>query len=173
MRFRSVWTFVSLYVALVKPILMYASQIWSPSVQGLSKKLESVQHLFLRMASWKTDFALSQFDHDYSHISKYLGICSLQSNRKFSHLMFLFKLLNGFIDCPDLVKLVNFHVPGRVLRRSGLLFSSSHDYDNYRNLSPIVRLSFLGNSCHESCDLFGVPISQFKIQARNELFEFL
>ena len=72
--FRNLRTFKLLFDALVKPLLEYASVIWSPHQSYLMLALERVQHRFLRFASFRLGQPLSVFDHDYGPVRRRFNV---------------------------------------------------------------------------------------------------
>ena len=51
--FQNPKSFRTLYLTLVRPILMYASPVWSPIYENNINKIEKVQHKFLNCVPWK------------------------------------------------------------------------------------------------------------------------
>ena len=97
--------------------------------------------MFLRFAAFKCGHAMQYIDHDYSNISKKLKIPNLESSLTRNDMMFGFKILNNFINCPELLSSFNFHVPIRNLR--GHLYF----YEAVVRFSlPIQRVSELSNN---------------------------
>lgn len=64
--FKSVYTFIHLYITLVRPIVEYASQIWRPHSKQSLVVIERIQHRFLRIGK-----PMGRFEHDYSE-----SVCS-------------------------------------------------------------------------------------------------
>lgn len=86
--FKNPSTFRILYLTLVRPILLYASPIWTPRYCTHSKKIESIQHRFLRIIAYKMGCPLDRFDHNYSEIALKVNICSLESLRIYYDILF-------------------------------------------------------------------------------------
>jgi len=70
---------VYLYKTLVRPILLNDHQIWSPFYKEYIKKLESVQHKFMRKLSYKMGRPMRFDDHDYTEIATKYNLSSLKS----------------------------------------------------------------------------------------------
>ncbi|KAG8300029.1 hypothetical protein J6590_086124 [Homalodisca vitripennis] len=68
-----------------------------------------------------------------------LGLPLLESRRRYLDLMFLHRLLNGSIDCPDLLGMVDLRVPVGGTR-SRDLFGKTHQLTSYGYHSIIPRL---------------------------------
>ena len=80
--FNDRFVIIHLYKTLVLPILLYASPVWSPYLLCDIKKLEPVQHNFLRYLAFKSGRPINPFDHDYSSIMQRYAIPSLASRRR-------------------------------------------------------------------------------------------
>ena len=67
--FKDISTIVILYKTLIKPILMYASTVWSPNYADHMKRIESVQHKFFSYASYKAKIQnpLSSKNGEFHH----------------------------------------------------------------------------------------------------------
>ena len=98
---------VALFNSIVKPILNYASVIWCPHTKTNIKKIESVQHYFMRCISFKTTSPMRFDQHDYTLIFNLLNMPSLMSIRQYNDLIYMFKVFNYFIDCTDLLRKVS------------------------------------------------------------------
>lgn len=68
--FQNPKTFIILYFSFVRPILEYASSVWSPYYDVYKKQIESVQHRFLRHLAYKQGKPMAITDHEYSDIMK-------------------------------------------------------------------------------------------------------
>ena len=78
------------FVAYVRPILEYASQLWSPNTIDIINRLERVQRLFTKRIR-----PLSHFSYDDR--LNYLGLCRLETRRLYLDLMLLGKLKFNFM----------------------------------------------------------------------------
>ena len=168
--FRDVRSLVVLYNFLVKPILLYASPIWVPSTAASILKIERVQHMFLRFASFKTNSPMRYFDHNYENIGRSLNVCRIECYWAYADLMFFFKLCNNFLNAPSLVSQVNIHVPARSLRHLERIFVIPHQLGGLLTRSVINRLADLVNSHSGWIEVFGLPISAYKALLRKNLF---
>ena len=163
---------VALFNSMVKPILNYASVIWCPHTKTDIKKIESVQRYFMRCVSYKTPVPMRFDQHDYSVISNLLNMPNLNSIRKYNDLMFMYKLFNNLIDCPDILQKVSLRIPGRRLRNVVDMFILNKAHLNYENKSIVARLSILSNQNQHWIDYFNMPISTFKSLAKSSLLEY-
>ena len=86
-----------LYLAHVRPILEYGSEIWNPSTKGLITAIERVQRRATRF--------ILQSSAPYEERLKELNLSSLEDRRKFKDNILLFKGLYGmsFISLQDRV----------------------------------------------------------------------
>jgi len=105
-----------LYTSLVRPNLEYASPVWNPKYAIHSDSIESVQKQFLL-------FALSYLPWDpavnlppYEARLKLINLPTLKSRRTTANVCFMFKLIIGSIDSPNLLSKINFNVPMRAMR---------------------------------------------------------
>ena len=152
-----------LYNSLVLPHLEYASVIWAPRWSKYRGQLERVQHRFLRYLAFKAGQPLAWFDHDYGPIMSRFGVRSLEHRRRVSDLSFLYRILNGLIDNPDVIALVNFNVPARCTRHTPLF--RSPDYSSWvGHADPFHRICGIANQLHEGIDFFADTLSGFKIR---------
>lgn len=102
-----------IYNAFVRSKLEYAAIIWSPYCQIRISRIEKVQKVFIK-------FALRSFDYvdplPYRSKCLFLGLQTLEYRREFQSALFIFDIISGTIDCPDLLALFPFYVPPRNLR---------------------------------------------------------
>lgn len=168
-KFKSVSTFRSLYFSFVYSRLMYASVVWRPSEKGLIKKLEALNTLFLRYAAYRTGNPLHYTDHDFSQTYKTFSIATLESARDRADLIFIFKLLNGFVDCPELLGSCNFYCPPRSLR-SGYFFDNPTIKPG-KEQTIIARVTDLCNVNFNWFDMYLFSLYQVKDKSRI-LFKF-
>lgn len=159
--FRDPYICKQLYCALVRPILEYACPVWSPYHLSEIKRLESVQRRFLRFAlgslPWSDPFNLPP----YSDRLKLIGLTSLEKRREISKTTFLFDLLQGSINSPELLDNISISVPTRSLRSSDFLHVSFHR-TNYGKNMPLPSMSRLFNFYYKDCIDFNLSKTQLK-----------
>ena len=132
--------YLSLYHSLIRSRLEYCSFIWSPLCQTNIDKIERVQKKFVNYVSYKCRL---------SNVS-YLELCvnfklqPLQSRREMLDVRMLNKVLNDRVDCPELLSMVPFRVPTRLISRRRDLFACNHRIRARQN-SPITRSTSLAN----------------------------
>ena len=108
--------FKTLYCALIRPLLEYASIVWWPASTRALARLESIQRKATR-------FALRDWSRrlDYRTRCLLLGIPHLAERVEHTRLAFITGILNGTIDCPELLSRIHLYVPARILRRRPML----------------------------------------------------
>ncbi|KAG8256445.1 Astacin (Peptidase M12A) [Homalodisca vitripennis] len=82
--------------------------------------------------------------HDVQEIQRSLQLPTLASRRILMDMVFLQKFLDGLIDCPEVLRQVNLHVPRG--SRHCQLFCKHHHPNNYHYHSTIPRLMRTGSS---------------------------
>lgn len=148
-----------LYNSLVRSILEYCSVIWSPNYDCHIARLEKVQNIFLK-------YLLLKFNVPYSHITYdtrllLCGYKSLECRRRNALVVFLYKLVNGSIDCSHLLELISFLVPIRRTRQIKLFFEKKHR-TNYGSNAFIDRLVHNYNAYYADCDIFRLSLVSLK-----------
>lgn len=151
-------TMTLLYKSLVRPILEYASSIWSPYQLGQIDKLQSIQRRFIRILGVKNGYAYREVPIAELEIN--LSLPSLSSRRLIADLVFLYKLINGVTDCPYLLHLVNFRTPSPT--RAQCLFELKLRSTNYLRHSPIPRMLRAGNEVCNLVDFFSDSLGTFR-----------
>ena len=81
-------TLLKMYLATVRPLLEYASQLWDPHQKALINSLERVQKFGLRMSckNWRSD---------YESLLVWADLPSLKMRRSIAKLCYLNKMLRG------------------------------------------------------------------------------
>ena len=110
----------SLYNCLIRSILEYCCVIWSPYYQCHISRLEQVQNKFLKYLLYKHHIPSDNLCYEVR--AMLCGYQSLEVRRHNYYLYFLYKLIHGKIDCPQLLGQLNFRTP-RILLRQNQLFS--------------------------------------------------
>lgn len=160
--FRDPRVFLQLYKVLVKPILTYASEIWSPNTNILSYEIEKIQHRFLRAFSYRIGTPMLYNDHNYSDILQKANIPTLESSRKYQDVLFLYKIINSMVDSSELLGDTNWHVPARSLRPTNITFSKESGTNEFLHKNVLTRASMLVNEKLGDIDFNFVSISKFK-----------
>ncbi|KAL9917892.1 uncharacterized protein ACN427_000469 [Glossina fuscipes fuscipes] len=125
-----------LYMCLVRPILEYASVVWSPSYRCYVDSIESVQKQFLLFAlrnlGWDPIASLPPYENRLLLLS----LPSLEKRRFVLGVSFLIKVINGAIDSPSLLGEVSFNVPNRFSRHFILVKLNQCKF-NYELFNPL------------------------------------
>ena len=140
----------SLYCSLVRQGLEYASVVWSPYTATDRQRLDNIQDRFLRLVCVRNGYQYR--DAPIADCAQVLGLHPLGLRRDAADLGILHKLLNGSLNCPELLYEVDIRVPGRT--RSRALFGRRHRSTSYDANSPLARLLCLGNMLSNDVDFF-------------------
>lgn len=140
----------SLYSALVRQILEYGSPLWNPCQIGLIEELEKVQRRFVRILGVKRGYAFHEVPIE--DLSRDVGLQPLCSRRYSADIVLLHRILNGKIDCPDIVRQIQFRTPS--CTRSSELFVRQHHRTNFAANCTMARLQRAGNSVSHHVDFF-------------------
>lgn len=160
--------FLQLYKTLVKPILTYASEIWSPRTKTLTYEIEKLQHKFLRIYAYRIGTPLPFNQHNYSEILRATKLPTLEDSRGYQDVLFVFKVINQLIDSSDLLDRLNWHVPARILRPTGMVFAKEVD-DVYLHRSVLSRAGKIINEKLGDIDLNFASLSEFKKITRQRI----
>ena len=109
---------VTLFNSLVRSKLEYASIIWSPLYMIHKQRIEYVQRRFLKHLAFRLDGVYPARGYDHLALLRRFRVLSLADRRIYASLVFLYKLINYNIDCPDLLQRIRFHIPAREVRRT-------------------------------------------------------
>lgn len=163
--FTDVYTLKTLFCTLVRSILEYAVPIWAPYHVVHVIRLERVQKQFIRFAlrqlPWNDPMNLP----DYPSRCMLISLDTLSTRRLKLQQMFVFDLLEGNIDCPELLQQINFNVPPRALRSFPAINVPFHrtSYGHNSPYSSCLRAYNNVSSVHE----FGVSKATFKTRIRD------
>lgn len=152
-----------LYNALVRSILEYCSVIWSPYYNINISRVERVQHKFSTYLLFKHHFPNN--DLCYETRLQLCGLKSLESRRRDAMLLFLYKLLNGMIDCGELTESISFRVPARRTRQLQLFAVPTHR-TNYGLTHFSDRLQDTYNRDFANCDIFCTGLSALRLSLK-------
>ncbi|XP_054260445.1 uncharacterized protein LOC128985090 [Macrosteles quadrilineatus] len=143
-----------LYNSLVRPILEYASPVWSPHQVGHCNSLNMVQRRFLRRLV--SEMAPSR-ERPRDRSGPPCAFTQITKSR-FFYLLLLFKIINGQVDSPELLEMINFHVP--VSTRRSRPFYKHHQPTAYAYHCTVPRLHRLGNAAQ--LEFFGSSLPLFR-----------
>ena len=133
--FKSVYALKSVYCLFIRPILEYASVVWNPYYVSYSDRIESIQRKFLlfalRKLGWRRGFNMPS----YVSRCKLIHLEPLSKRRLNASLFFIFDLLNGHIDSPEIYSTLKFNPPSRA--RVSDFFTPVTSRTNYGRFEPI------------------------------------
>lgn len=159
-----IYALKSLYCALVRSILEYASPVWSPYYASEVIRIERVQKQFIR-------FALRNLPwNDPLHLTHYQARCRLvnlellSERRKKLQQLTIFDILCQNIDCAELLQQSSFNVPQRPLRNHAFIIILGHT-TNYGFNSPLSSCIRAFNTVSENFD-FNLTKQSFKARLR-------
>lgn len=160
--FNKVATLRLLYCSLVRSQLECASVVWAPYQLNHNLKIERVQHRFFRKISFDLGMPMQYTDHVYDHLLDHLKLTTLARRRIMLDMIFLYKLINGHITCPDLLDKIKFHIPARSLR-VGMVFHEESHRTLYGKFKPLNRFTIHGNelSTNRNLDFFCPSLTTF------------
>uniref|UniRef100_A0A6P7GWQ9 Uncharacterized protein LOC114343232 n=1 Tax=Diabrotica virgifera virgifera TaxID=50390 RepID=A0A6P7GWQ9_DIAVI len=120
--------------------------------------VEQIQHKFLRFCAFKLGETI--VDHDYSLIENSLKLNTLENRRNQVGLVFLYNLINGNLDCCDLLQCINVDIQTRNRRGDFITFYIPFHRTSYGQNSPIDRYCKLINGKH--IEIFNISLNMFK-----------
>lgn len=156
--FRSPQSLVVLYKHLILPLLEYASPIWTPYQLGHISMLEDIHKRFIRLLGWRLGY--DYYDTPILHLETIYALHKPQLRRKHQDLCLLFKLINGLIDCPQLLSSIDISIPRGT--RTCSTFRRKFHPTYYTYNSGLSRLMQLGSVAASEIDFFGVSFQSFK-----------
>lgn len=167
--FSSAMSIVTLYSALVLPILEYGTIVWSPFTNTLINRVERVQHKFCKFLS----FFMSTSDSVYTveDIRKKFKINKLAARRQIADLTFFYKAMNGLIDSPEVRNSFEF-IANRPRLRHNRLVETIKSYKNYVINGPNNRIANLVNNLHTEVNFFDGTLSSFRHGIRKQLLPY-
>ncbi|XP_048487187.1 uncharacterized protein LOC125490855 [Plutella xylostella] len=157
--FKSMKTVKLLYCAYVRSHLEYASQIWNPQYDVYINRLEKIQRKFTRYIGFKFKIPYT----DYEHRCERLHLLPLKLRRTVADVIFLFKIIRGYVDCPELLQMVNFHVPTRPSRKFKTLHIPACSTNFRQNFFSLRASNAINSLCNSSeVDIFGSSLETVK-----------
>ena len=131
-----------LFTSFVRSKLEYGSVVWNPKYAVHSKAIEQIHRRFLKFMAFKVDktYPPTGFPHD--KLLERFNADELVRRRSFHSAMFLHKLVNNKIKCPELLAKANalVHMP-LVQTRLNNLFYLPTPRTNLLKFSPVYVVS--------------------------------
>ena len=149
------YTLKSLYCAHVRSILEYACVVWQPFYQIHIDRIERIQRKFtkfaLRYIDWNNE---NNPEPSYQSRCQLIALETLNRRRTNTSFFFFYDLLNGFIDAPHLLDLIDMNRPMRSLRSNGteMIRIPTHR-TNYGQNRPLNRVGRLFNAIDDNIRL--------------------
>ena len=106
-----------MFNALVRPILEYATPVWTPFLVKHNKLIESIQRRF-------TKHLCGMRKLSYGQRIRVLGTCTLSSRRNYLDLVELYKIMHGLTVCGQLP------TPNHTSHVTGSILDGTHDHDS-------------------------------------------
>ncbi|KAG8243835.1 hypothetical protein J6590_037002 [Homalodisca vitripennis] len=118
---------------------------------------------------WPWESGLLYRQVPIGEVSRDLGLLTLADRRFSADVVMLSKILNGKIDCPDMLSQILFRTPSAT--RSRDLFARQQHRTNYAANDTMYRLQSSGNSVADIVDFFvdSIPVLKRKIAGLQEL----
>ncbi|GBN56344.1 hypothetical protein AVEN_11434-1 [Araneus ventricosus] len=149
-----------LYYAHVRSSLEYCSIIWDPIYRNKIEIIERIQNNFLRYLLYKKNGIYLQ-DVSSSYLRDMFNIPSLCSRRDVSCVLFFYKVINGSIDCSDILSAINFAVPARSLRNQGS-FPNVYSRFKYIDRFSLYKFYKTFNKISGELDIYHMSPTVFK-----------
>lgn len=148
--FTNPYTRKLLYVTFVRSKLEYGSIIWNPLYDVHSSRIERLQKKFLKFALVSVPFGSPL--PTYEARCRLIHLETLKNRRSKCSVLFIYKLINGFIDCSSLLSLIGFNIPVRSLRYNAYFYIPFHR-SNYSSFEPVLRSLKEFNNINKQCNL--------------------
>lgn len=135
----------ALYVTLVRSVLEYGSNVWSPNYMFHIRRIESVQKRFIYRALKKlhwTSFPLPPS----SNRCRLIGLDTLEKRRSIALAMFVADVLQGRISSSFILQKLSLIVPSRALRPRRELLAIECHRTNYGKYEPVTNMIKVFNS---------------------------
>lgn len=105
--FSNIKTIKILYCTYVRSILEYCSQVWNPQYDCYEARIERIQKRFINYLQFRTHV----FDSDYEQSCRRFHLLPLSWRRDIADIAYFINIINGKVDCSDLLSKINFRVP--------------------------------------------------------------
>lgn len=151
--FSDVEAIKTLYFALVRSRLEYASIIWNPLYEVHKAVIERVQRKFLKYLHFKLRGVYPARGYDNILLLREFNVQSLESRRLLQSLTFLHRLSNCQINCPDLFSLLELCEP-RECSRTRHMFVCPRATTNMLVKSPVYLMINTYNKISRYCNIF-------------------
>jgi hypothetical protein len=159
--FKNPRTLNLLYETLVRTILESASIIWAPHQILYELMIERIQKKFARHL-YRLTYGYYPYLFPSLFVMGCLGMSTLRKRRDEYLCRHFFKLINGIIHNPVILREMKFYVPDAYSRsRSHVLFYPPRSRTNLVSNSPIGKVITILNILSADIDLFNISYSEF------------
>ena len=149
------------YVSLVRPLLEYATIIWSPSTVGGINMIENVQRRCMKYLHLKAVGTYPPRGYPNNLLLEEFNLWSLETRRKYLDTLFVVNLTNGRIDNACLLGKINFRIP-RIISRNNNIFYPANSRKYVKYDSPIDRMCRGVNIISLEIDLVSVTKEELR-----------
>lgn len=147
-------TLIMLYNSIIRSKLEYCSNVWNPKTKDMINEIEKVQKRFTQYLFYLENKFYPTYPEGiaYKDLIEQLNIQTLEERREGQKLIFLHKLFNNKIDCPELLSNINIQIPYARLRINDnyVLFENT---SNIKYPSAINKILEAFNKRYENLDL--------------------
>lgn len=158
--FQKYSTAILLFKTLVRPILEYALTVWNPIYNKYIVQIEGIQIKFINTLNYR--YNKIRYNFSYPNNLAFYNVESLRVRRNFNDIVFVYKVLNDFIDSSYCLNFLNMNCQPYVLRNRFLL-CKPRTLTNFQANSPLIRCIRLFNEANcADIDCFGLSLFVFK-----------
>ena len=151
-----------LYLSLVRPMVEYASAVWSPHHANKVGRLERVQRCFLNFYCYKS--GIKYVPRNYIRNCLTTNLHTLKARREIIDLMCFYKILHSQFDCSSLLSEINISAPARRTRLTNIFrpYSARVDVFKFDFLNRVQNCYNLLSQQKTELDIFAMSVGQFK-----------
>ncbi len=142
-----------LYFCYARSLLDYCSTVWSPIDQCHKMSLEKIQRRLLKYLAFKNDNIYPPRKFPENRLLERFSIPALEIRRNILAVSFLYKVVNGYIDTPEILEVIKFRVPQLQLRSTDTFYLPTARTKLLKK-SPIYLMCSTFNKYGKSCDIF-------------------
>ena len=145
-----------IYTSLVRPLLEYATVVWSPSSSGSIVTLENVQRRFMKYLHHRSTGNYPPRGYPNDLLLQETQLDALELRREYFDAMFIINITNGNIDSSLILQQINFRIPRSSSSRNQHLFYLEKNSKRVKQDSPFTRICRTLNGVSEQVDLSSV-----------------
>lgn len=157
--FSDILSIVTLYQALVRPILEFGSLIWNPYYNIYIDRIERVQRKMANYILYKLNIDKNLLE--YPERISIIGLQSLYKRRDNRCILFASKVLNGAVESSSIVSRFALRVPPYVVRNK-LFLEEDHHRTNYGLHSPFNVIFMQVNLVASKFDFFSLSLGSLR-----------